>query len=158
MWDRLNVSNELINRNVNIKSLKPRSNFHKQVLNAWNQVHIQQPKRVMEILNQYITHNQYIQSNNKYIDIKEEILSNIKIGQIININKNIMNNLEIDSKFGIKIDPWLWMTVVSAIPKEWKQKIKQENCLDNMIPAINDNKIYIVINNKYKSINLTTTK
>ena len=33
-----------------------------------------------------------------------------------------MNNLEIDLKFGIKIDPWYWMTVVSAIPRDWKQK------------------------------------
>ena len=73
---------------------------------------------------------------------EEEILSNIKIGQIININTNIMNYLEIDLKFGIKIDPWYWMTITSAIPK-----IKQEICLDNMVSAINDNKIYIVITN-----------
>ena len=158
MWDRLDISRELINRNVNVKSLKPKSNFHKQVLNAWNQIHIHQPDRVMEILNQYITHNQFIQINNNYIDIKEESLSNIKIGQIININKNIMNNLEIDVNFGIKIDPWRWMAIVSAIPREWKKKIKQENCLVNMVSAIKDNETYIVINNKYKLINLTSSK
>ena len=61
-----------INRKVNVKTLKPKSNFHKQVLNAQRQIHIQQPERVMEILNQYITQNQYIQINNNYIDIKEE--------------------------------------------------------------------------------------
>ena len=49
----------------------------------------------MEILNQYITHNQYIQINCNNIEIKEEILSNIKIGQILNINKQIMNNFTI---------------------------------------------------------------
>ena len=69
-----------------------------------------------------------------------------------------MNNLEIDLKFGIKIDPWYWITVVSAIPRVWKQKIKQENCLDNIVSAITDNNIYIIIKDNYKLINLTTTK
>ena len=52
----------------------------------------------------------------------------------------------------------MWMTIISAIPRDWNKKTKQENCLDNRVSAINDNKIYIVINNKYKLINLTTTK
>ena len=69
-----------------------------------------------------------------------------------------MNNLELVQKFGIKIDPWYWMTVISAIPKMWKHKIKHENYLDNLIPSIKDNEIYIIINNNYKPIKHLTSK
>ena len=109
MWNRLNVNKTLLNRNINIKDLKFKSSFYKQILTAWYGLHNENPQKITEILNQYITHNQHIQVNNSYVNIKNEslhILENAKIGQIINTSKHIMNNLELDQKFGIKIDPW----------------------------------------------------
>ena len=74
--NRLNVNKALLNRNINIKGLKVRSSFHKQVLTAWYGLYNQNPQKITEILNQYITNNLHIQVNKNYVKIKNELLAN----------------------------------------------------------------------------------
>ena len=52
-------------------------------------------------------------------------LANIKIGDIVNNNKSIMTHAELTNKYKLVVDPWRWMAIISAIPKEWKNKIKK---------------------------------
>ena len=44
-----------------------------------------------------------------------------------------MNHTEINIKYGVNIDAWKWMSIVTAIPKEWRLKIKQDQWLQSKI-------------------------
>ena len=57
-----------INKNINTKILKPKSSFHQQIINNWHLIHNSYPLNTMDILNQYILYNQYIQIDNKHIE------------------------------------------------------------------------------------------
>ena len=69
-----------------------------------------------------------------------------------------MNHKELSPKYTFKIDPWKWMSIMAAIPREWKLKIKSDSNLQNKLSTLNDNETYIIINNKYKLCKLSTTK
>ena len=104
--------------------------------------------------NQYIEYNQYIQIDNKPIIIQPPLktLANIKIGDIVNSIKSIMTHTELTNKYKLVVDPWGWMAIISAIPKEWKKKIKKECQLQKCLNSLNTNDAYIIINNKYKLV------
>ena len=63
----------------------------------------------MDIQNQYLVYNQYIQIDKKHIKTKQAILKpllNIKKGNIINSRKSIMSHTELLQKYSINIDAW----------------------------------------------------
>ena len=69
-----------------------------------------------------------------------------------------MSRTELVQRFNVCIDPWKWMSIVTAIPREWKSKIKKEKLLQEKLASLINNDTYIIINNRYKLAKLVTSK
>ena len=50
------------------------------------------------------------------------------------------------------------MSIVTAIPREWKSKIKQETLLQDKLASFINDDTYIMINNRNKLAKLVTSK
>ena len=50
------------------------------------------------------------------------------------------------------------MTIMAAIPKEWKLKIERYTNLQDKLSTLKNIETYIIINNNYKLCKLSTTK
>ena len=112
------------------------------MINSWFHIHNIHPNNISEILNQYLAYNQYIQIDNKHLDSKHDclnMLSDFKLGDIITSRNTIMNHEELSQKYNFKIDPWKCMTIMAAIPREWKLKIKSDSNLQDKLSTFNYN-------------------
>ena len=106
MWTRLNLDQNQINKNFSKKIITAKTSFHQQVLNSWIRIHNIHPNNIIEILNQYLAYNQYIQIDNKHLYLKHnclKMLSDIKLGDIITSRNTIMNHKELSPKYNFKI-------------------------------------------------------
>ena len=69
-----------------------------------------------------------------------------------------MTHNELINKYKLIVDPWRWMAIISAIPKEWNTKIKEECHLQKILNSHNTYDTYVIINNKYKQVKLVKSK
>ena len=60
-----------------------------------------------------------------------------------------MSRTELVQRFNVCIDPWKWMSIVTAIPREWKSKIKKEKLLQEKLTSIINDDTYIIITLQY---------
>ena len=67
MWIMLDIEPNILNKNVEMKFLKAKTQFYQQILDVWYKIHNIKPQTHMEIMNQYLCYNQFIKINNIHI-------------------------------------------------------------------------------------------
>ena len=151
IWTMLKTEPNILNKNVELGFLSAKTQFYQQILDAWYRIHNIKPQTDIEIRNQYLSYNQFIKINNKHICDKQLMQNNIKLRDVIHENGKIKSCEEINHDHNIIINSMRWNCIVSAIPKEWKNKLVKisNNDSNDLIDAEG---IYIRINNKFKRI------
>ena len=157
MWIMLDIEPNILNKNVEISFLKAKTQFYQQILDVWYKIHNIKPQTYMEIMNQYICYNQFIKINNKHICDKNLTQINIKIKDVIHENGKIKSCQEMNNHHNTTIIPMRWNSIVSSIPKEWKNKLIKSGNFESK-DSIDVKGIYIQINNKLKKIEKISSK
>ena len=85
-------------------------------------------------------------------------IGNIKIKDIINLNGKFKSYEEIRIQTFGQIDQMNWNSIISAIPKEWKIKLKNTVDMAQLIELIKMDTIYIFRDKKPKQIIKITSK
>ena len=156
MWTVVKYEPNILNKNVVLSFLRAKTQFYQQILDAWYRIHNIKPQTDIEIMNQYLSYNQFIKNNNNICE-KDLIQNNIKIKDVIHENGQIKSCEEINHDHNITINSMRWNSIVSAIPKEWKNKlVKLVNIQSKDL--LDAEGIYIRINNKFKSIKHVSSK
>ena len=114
------------------------------------------PESVTDILNEYIFENKFILVENNIMTknrIKNLLSNTTKIVDIMNTNGRFLTQNQINKKYNINLDHLSYNTILSAIPQEWKSKIK--NCCHNLQKCnnnININIPHLLMQSKPKNI------
>ena len=128
-WEILKIKPYIFNKKLkNIPATI--SNYHNQVLKIWFNTNNNMPQSVSEILNEFIFENKFILVGNEVITIKTinaPLPNSTTLLDIININGSLMTLDELNAKYEMNINNLTYNTIISAIPKEWKVKLKTEN-------------------------------
>ena len=128
MLHMLNIQLYDLNKNSGVLlANKAKTKFHTQILTAWNTLHGDCPTSVHEILNQYISCNQYIKIAGKCISKNNFLINEIeklKIYDIVNEEGNFLALNLLNQKLNCSLKPLQVMSLISAIPKIWKEKLK----------------------------------
>ena len=124
----LNINKDIINRPLPPSwTNKCRTKFHKQLLECWLKLYDQEPKDIKYLYTQYITHNRYIKINNKEINNSITRCSDshtLIIKDFIDTEQNIKPYHEFKRTYNTKMNILEYNSIISAIPKSWKQKIR----------------------------------
>jgi len=111
-----------------IKYIKPKSPFYKQVLEAWYRFHSVSPVNVDEILQEIIWNNKFIVIGNKpFMHKKWYDKGILYIQDVLNADGKLLNVQELQCKYDIKIHFLEYLSVVNAIPKLWLSKVADSN-------------------------------
>jgi hypothetical protein len=77
------------------------------------------------------------------------------IGDILNKNGRFMSNNEIYKKYSVRLTNYYYMSLIDAIPSEWRKKIKSSH----LVPICpKEEAIFLTLKNKSKPINLVKSK
>ena len=101
-------------------------NFWGDALLDWSELKFNKGENVTDVLSQPLFLNSYIRVNDKPCYFSRAIEGNLKSIFDIVIEKKIATYPEIIKKFGPCISILEYNSLVAAIPKEWKIKIKEE--------------------------------
>ena len=124
--------------------------FYKQVFDFWFSS-VDTPKDALDVRRQSLWINKNIKINNKTLSNIRAYEKGIKlINDILDNNGQILRYTAFTNKYNIHISPFKYMSIVDAIPREWRQLIK--NC--NFPPyVIKDKELpHLKINDQYKNI------
>ena len=149
----LNINKDLLHRPLNQKWYSVcKTSFHKQLLESWQIIHNNPSYNVKTILNQHLTHNRFITIDNK--ELKPENIrcinsQKLKIIDVYDINKTIKSYENFRITNGANLNNLEYNSIVSAIPQNWKQTIK--NSTVDIINLKNE-ECYIYLENKTKPI------
>ena len=106
-----------------------KSDFHTQILKAWSEINSFVPITLKEIISQRITENIHIRVDNKplkayFLGMKNKTkLNDMRIKDIIENNWKIGKTTFIEEDLNEKISILKYLSLIKAIPKEWKDKI-----------------------------------
>ena len=159
----LGVPLHALNKNLEKKIITVcKSEFHSQILSSWIELHSKNPKLIVEeILNEYIMLNKHIQVENK--PIPENFCgnnnNNLKIAQLVS-NDGKFKTLEILNRTpNTNITTMQYNSIKSAIPSEWKQKLKINCNIQKITETLQkETTPEVKINGKLVKITELTTK
>ncbi len=131
MWKMLNISTRLLNKNPSDTIIKlAKSDFHKQIIEAWLKINKSRKYNLNTILNEYILYNKNITVGNKMIN-KEFLNSNeainMKMWDLLDENGTFVNLNNLSEKLGKNIDELEYLSIKSAIPLKWKNKFRKRD-------------------------------
>jgi hypothetical protein len=147
----------IIAGNLHMKDMpKITEDFYNSIFQMWAKLHYHEPTKPEDILTQLIWKNSLIKVDKKTIDYKSWRDREINyIQDILNNNGNIGSKPEIERKFNTTFKFLEYESLVHAIPRKWKDVIRNDQGNKNMIIS-RENKINI--NNSKKSLIEITTK
>ena len=105
------------------------TSFHKQVLQSWTEYYGTKSSTNKEILNEYILYNKYIKMGRRTysIDRFPNVFGyNVKIIDIVDENGHFLERSILNEKLGSNLSQMSYNSLISAIPKDWKAKIKEK--------------------------------
>lgn len=147
---------DLLKTKIDVKELELNSDYYKQLLTYWFNVHNTEPKTVTDILNENIWRNNFIKIGNKTVVKSEWEEKGIKkIANLLNENCTLKSIRELNQLFGIKQDVMFYNSLRSSIPKTWLKTIK--NCLLSDYRLI-DQGPSLLIKNKLLSLEKLTCR
>jgi hypothetical protein len=100
--------------------------FHEQILEIWFSTYTVEPETDTDILFEKLWRNTFILVNEKPVLYKVWEQRNInRVQDLINgDNGTFLNQMELSEKYSIDIDVMMYNSLVSAIPRQWKNIIK----------------------------------
>ena len=129
-WYLLNIEKHQINHKTPAYYTEQcKTEFHCQVLKCWQKIKCRPPSSIEEIMNEYIFDNKYISCNGKPLDHKlfksSTILSDdLRLKSLLDNNGHIQTFQQLKHKFDWKLNIHMYNTLITSIPKLWKQKLK----------------------------------
>ena len=157
----LNIPQNLINKNLPpTYANKPKTEFHKQIVQSWLTIYAREPICPEEVKDQWLCHNQFVKIDNKLIDYEfcQNIrLYNIKSKDIINESGKIISRQQLSINLNCTITILQYNSIVSAFPRKWKELMKTKSTITQV------NKTYehtpcITISTQKRPINKINSK
>jgi hypothetical protein len=126
---------------LNTKYLDPKlPKFYYQIFENWYKLYSTPPGDVKEIKLEQLWNNQFILIDNKPVLYKYWNEKGIcLLGHIIHEDGRIMSKEELNNKYEIDVKYMDYLSLVSAIPKEWKLLLHgnlEDECVLNFIPYV----------------------
>ena len=147
--DCTNLSTEKLARSFpNIKHFTNLPSFYSEILELSNELLHSTATKYTIIENEHITFNQNLKINGSII--KDDHLENITIRDLCNADANLKSDQQIADILHVPI--MKANSILSAIPKNWKKRLKEKPKLDN------DLNLYIPISPFRKNVNICTSK
>ena len=157
----LNIDKNMLNKNLDLQiATKCKTDFHKQLLSSWINMHCTDPKSYKEITNQYILYNKLLKINKKCIlpaFFKGEDPSNIPNIRILNLlspQNTFLSIKDFNEYNQTNITILEYNALKSCIPPLWKKTFLQNN---NTI-EIHSTEPTVTIRNLKRTITKTTSK
>ena len=131
-------------------------NFYRQILWAWFETSPSQGS-ALDIRRQILWFNKYIKIENKPI-FKNHMYNKgvCYINDLLDNNGNILNYCDFIKQKNLTIDQFYYMKLIDAIPKIWRNMLK--NCNFPLNTINNNEDPHIKINNIDKNITQVKTK
>ena len=132
--------------------------FHKQVLVSWTEIYCSKPFTIKEVLNEYILYNKYITIAKRTISVERfpnNLGHNVKIIDMLDNSGDLLKRTKLNKRLGSNLSQMRYNSLVSAIPNEWKIKIKEK--LVNVTDRLTDD-IRLTCNNVLVSLEKITSK
>ena len=106
--------------------------FYRQIFQAWFSLH-KEPTNALEVRREVIFLNQFIQIDNCYI-LKEKMVKEniILINHLVNNGGKFLSYNEFCQKYGNLISNYNYMSMIDAIPIQWKNILTTQNIPDNV--------------------------
>jgi hypothetical protein len=105
--------------------------YYNEMLTMWAQIHHSIPSDNEEIVRQKLWNNVNLQAGNKCFMYNNWKTHNIKfIQDIVGNNGNIITKEELEKKYGFKCKQLEYESLIHAVPKEWKVKLKENKTLN----------------------------
>ena len=124
------VNKEMWQGNLNVVDLcqyrkKIKSSYWYDVLTAFFTFKFKEPHDIKEILNQNLWYNSFIKINNSPLYVKTWAEKGVKtIKDLLDDNGKWITNIELERGFNLKGTVMMHNGILSAIPKIWKNTIK----------------------------------
>lgn len=126
-----------------------------QVLFAWFSIK-KDPKHANDFIRESLWFNKHIKIDNKVVFIDHLYNCGIKyISDILNQVGRILTYKEICKKYECEMQPMLYMSLIDAIPLNWRLEIKKNRILPT---NPHEEAIHIALTKTYKPISLTKSK
>ena len=157
--EMMQIEETLLNKKLDNAFLKRCvTPFHKQVLESWTEIYSSKPSNTREILNEYILYNKHIIIAKKTLSIDRfpnTFGNNVKIIDILDDNGDILKRSLLNERLSSNISQMTYNSLLSAIPKEWKRKLKEKSV--NMTDKLTDS-IKLKCNDVFISLDKITSK
>ena len=122
--DTTNLTMILSSKN-NIQFMKIQSDFYRQIISYWHDVHNMKPQNMSEVIEEILWDNENILINSKPLFNQHWINHGInKVKDILNDNCVFLTREEIEAKYNIQCSIMYHNSLITSIPSGWKKMIK----------------------------------
>ena len=130
--------------------------FYRQVLFVWHGLQ-SCPIQPVDIQREYIWLNKYIRIDNQSLFNKKLFEAGvICINDILNAEGNFLNYKQFTEKFVVKISHMYYISLIDAIPQEWRLKVKRTKINLNIVNT--DELPFVKVNSGDRTVTLTSTR
>ena len=107
--------------------------FYQQMLDSWFNFFSVKPETLQEILSEKIAHNKFILIGGSVIKSNQSILEKTGITRISDmcISSRLKSKEELEEEYDCKLSTIHYNSLISAIPTDWKKKLKKGRCPDS---------------------------
>ena len=99
--------------------------FYFQILYAWFELKTT-PNKAADVRREYFIFNRHISINNNYVYYPRFIQNNIlSINELLDTTGKFLSYDLFSNKYGSLLSQFKYMSLIDAIPKEWKQLLKK---------------------------------
>ena len=130
--------------------------FYRQVLYIWYSIQ-NDPTQPVDIQREYIWLNKLIRIDNQSLFNKNLFDAGvICINDILNAEGNFLTHKQFTEKFGVKISYMYYISLIDAIPQEWRKKLKRANI--NLDIVNTDELPHVKMTGGDRAVTLTSTR
>ena len=125
--------------------------FYRKILSTWFEFK-KEPKNALDVRRECFMLNQYIQIENKCVFYQNMFDKNIlSIHDLVNNNGHFLSYAAFCAKYGTSVNPFQYMSLIDAIPPQWRIMLKQQNISHTL--NISEEPLYCRLGNKEININ-----
>jgi hypothetical protein len=119
--------------------------FYRQILYAWYEINLQPiPKSILDIRREILWYNKYIKIADDSFFEKQLYEQGIaSINDLLNDNGQIMGYNDFSSTYNVRINQLRYMSIIDAIPAEWRKVLKSSNFPKTAEINLEDPHIYL---------------
>jgi len=130
-WYLMNVSKFELMCKFDPKFVNPRTPFYEQLLEYWYELHSVPPKGPAEICSEILWNNIFVNVNKEPVIYRKWCEKGIlQLCDVIKPNGKAFTIDEIEQKYNLKVR-WIdYLSLVSAIPKDWIKVLSSSNMFE----------------------------